>query len=96
MASPASLPITNADRIFRPTEVLGTIDYIDTTDGTVVFRTCPDERGKVVLQIGTASAERAVAVGQMVGSRVRCVWTCFLAYLNLLPPTADAKRCGRH
>lgn len=27
-------------------EVLGTIDYIDTTDGTVVFRTCPDERGR--------------------------------------------------
>uniref|UniRef100_A0A8W7PQZ0 DRBM domain-containing protein n=1 Tax=Anopheles coluzzii TaxID=1518534 RepID=A0A8W7PQZ0_ANOCL len=54
-------------------EVLGTIDYIDTTDGTVVFRTCPDERGKVVLQIGTASAERAVAVGQMMQNDVAAI-----------------------
>uniref|UniRef100_A0A182PVR9 DRBM domain-containing protein n=1 Tax=Anopheles epiroticus TaxID=199890 RepID=A0A182PVR9_9DIPT len=54
-------------------EVLGTIDYIDTTDGTVVFRTCPEERGKVVLQIGTASVERAVAVGQMMQNDVAAI-----------------------
>uniref|UniRef100_A0A2M4AM63 Putative trna-dihydrouridine synthase n=1 Tax=Anopheles triannulatus TaxID=58253 RepID=A0A2M4AM63_9DIPT len=57
----------------RVNDVLGTIDYIDTTDGTVVFRTCPAERGKVVLQIGTASAERAAAVGRMLQQDVTAI-----------------------
>ncbi|XP_053660633.1 tRNA-dihydrouridine(20) synthase [NAD(P)+]-like [Anopheles marshallii] len=54
-------------------EVLGTIDYIDKTDGTVVFRTCPAERGKVILQIGTASVDRAVAVGRMMQNDVAAI-----------------------
>uniref|UniRef100_A0A182Q853 DRBM domain-containing protein n=1 Tax=Anopheles farauti TaxID=69004 RepID=A0A182Q853_9DIPT len=54
-------------------EVLGTIDYIDTTDGTVVFRTCTEERPKVILQIGTASVERAVAVGKLVQDDVAAI-----------------------
>uniref|UniRef100_A0A182N126 Uncharacterized protein n=1 Tax=Anopheles dirus TaxID=7168 RepID=A0A182N126_9DIPT len=54
-------------------EVLGTIDYIDTTDGTVVFRTCAEERPKVILQIGTASVERAVAVGRLVQDDVAAI-----------------------
>lgn len=54
-------------------EVLGTVDYIDKTDGTVVFRTCPDEREKVILQIGTASVERAVAVGLMMQHDVAAI-----------------------
>ncbi|XP_050075839.1 tRNA-dihydrouridine(20) synthase [NAD(P)+]-like [Anopheles maculipalpis] len=54
-------------------EVLGTVDYIDKTDGTVVFRTCPDEREKVILQIGTASVERAVAVGLMMQNDVAAI-----------------------
>uniref|UniRef100_A0A2M4BKY6 Putative trna-dihydrouridine synthase n=1 Tax=Anopheles marajoara TaxID=58244 RepID=A0A2M4BKY6_9DIPT len=57
----------------RVNDVLGTIDYIDTTDGTVVFRTCPAERGKVVLQIGTAAAERAAAVGRMLEQDVTAI-----------------------
>ncbi|XP_050099105.1 tRNA-dihydrouridine(20) synthase [NAD(P)+]-like [Anopheles aquasalis] len=57
----------------RVNDVLGTIDYIDTTDGTVVFRTCPAERGKVVLQIGTAAAERAAAVGKMLEQDVTAI-----------------------
>lgn len=35
-------------------------------DGTVVFRTCATERHRVVLQIGTADAERALKVGLKV------------------------------
>ncbi|XP_053677926.1 tRNA-dihydrouridine(20) synthase [NAD(P)+]-like [Anopheles nili] len=54
-------------------EVLGTVDYIDTTDGTVVFRTCPVERERVILQIGTASVERAVAVGKLVQQDVAAI-----------------------
>uniref|UniRef100_A0A2M3Z6N5 Putative trna-dihydrouridine synthase n=1 Tax=Anopheles braziliensis TaxID=58242 RepID=A0A2M3Z6N5_9DIPT len=57
----------------RVNDVLGTIDYIDTTDGTVIFRTCPAERGKVVLQIGTASAERAAVVGRMLEQDVTAI-----------------------
>lgn len=54
-------------------DVLGTIDYIDTTDGTVVFRTCAEERNKVILQIGTASVERAVAVAKMLQQDVAAI-----------------------
>lgn len=39
---------------------------MDETDGTIVFRTCAEERQKVVLQMGTASAERALQVGKLV------------------------------
>ena len=39
------------------------MDYVDKTDGTIIFRTCEKERGKVVLQLGTANAERALQVG---------------------------------
>ncbi|XP_060816434.1 tRNA-dihydrouridine(20) synthase [NAD(P)+]-like isoform X1 [Bombus pascuorum] len=50
----------------RENDVLGTIDYIDKTDGTVTFRTCLKERNKVVLQIGTCDATRALKVAKMV------------------------------
>lgn len=46
--------------------VLGTVDFVDLSDGTIVFRTCPIEKDKVVLQIGTSSAERALKVAKMV------------------------------
>lgn len=47
-------------------DVLGTVDYVDQSDGTIVFRTCSLEKGKVVLQIGTCDPERALKVGQLV------------------------------
>lgn len=47
-------------------EVLQTVDFIDKFDGTIVFRSCERERGKVVLQLGTANAERALKVAKMV------------------------------
>ena len=50
----------------RENSVLGTIDYIDKTDGTITFRTCRRERDKVVLQIGTCDATRALKVAKMV------------------------------
>ncbi|XP_070161680.1 tRNA-dihydrouridine(20) synthase [NAD(P)+]-like [Polyergus mexicanus] len=52
--------------IRRENDVLGTIDYIDKTDGTVIFRTCPREREHVVLQIGTSDPLRAAEVARMV------------------------------
>ncbi|KAL1494667.1 hypothetical protein ABEB36_010233 [Hypothenemus hampei] len=47
-------------------DALGTIDYIDKSDGTVVFRTCSTEKNKVVLQLGTCDPERALKVGKMI------------------------------
>ncbi|KAL1377936.1 hypothetical protein pipiens_015920 [Culex pipiens pipiens] len=57
----------------RVNDVLNTIDYVDKSDGTIIFRTCDKEKGKVVLQLGTASAERALAVGQKVQGDVAAV-----------------------
>lgn len=47
-------------------EVLGTTDFIDKSDGTVFFRTCEKERNKVIFQIGTNDAHRALKVAKMV------------------------------
>ncbi|XP_076547830.1 dihydrouridine synthase 2 isoform X1 [Osmia lignaria lignaria] len=50
----------------RENNVLGTIDYVDKTDGTITFRTCPRERDQIVLQIGTCDAARALKVAKMI------------------------------
>lgn len=54
-------------------EVLKTVDFIDKFDGTIVFRTCAAEKGKVVLQLGTASAKRALDVAKMVENDVAAI-----------------------
>ncbi|XP_054282893.1 tRNA-dihydrouridine(20) synthase [NAD(P)+]-like isoform X2 [Macrosteles quadrilineatus] len=47
-------------------DVLNTVDFIDTTDGSVVFRTCDKEKDRVVLQIGTCDPERALKAAKLV------------------------------
>lgn len=47
-------------------DVLGTVDFVDRTDGTIVFRTCPREKNCVVLQMGTSDPERALKVAKIV------------------------------
>lgn len=47
-------------------KLLGTIDFIDKTDNTLVFRTCAKEKGHLVLQIGTSDGDRAAKVGKMM------------------------------
>ncbi|CAD7090975.1 unnamed protein product [Hermetia illucens] len=54
----------------RENLALGTIDFVDPSDGSIVFRTCKHEEGRVILQLGTAEAERALAVGKLVESDV--------------------------
>lgn len=49
------------------------MDFIDKADGTVVFRTCPLEKGRVVLQVGTSSPERALQVGKLVENDVAAI-----------------------
>ena len=47
-------------------DVLGTVDYIDKSDGTIIFRTCDREKDKVVVQLGTCDPERALKVAKMM------------------------------
>eukprot|EP00795_Rhopilema_esculentum_P017655 gene17653-9303_t len=46
-------------------EVLGTIDYV-APDGTIIFRTCSAEKDKVVFQMGTCDAKRALKVAKIM------------------------------
>lgn len=56
--------------IRRNNDVLGTIDFVDPSDGSIIFRTCEKERDKVVLQLGTSDAERALKVGKLIENDV--------------------------
>jgi tRNA-dihydrouridine synthase 2 len=47
-------------------DILGTVDFVDEYDGSVVFRTCDREKNHVVFQVGTNDADKAVAVGKLV------------------------------
>ncbi|XP_042294008.1 tRNA-dihydrouridine(20) synthase [NAD(P)+]-like isoform X3 [Sceloporus undulatus] len=50
-------------------EVLGTVDFVAPNE-RVVFRTCEKEKDRVVFQMGTADAERALAVARLVENDV--------------------------
>ncbi|XP_051025033.1 tRNA-dihydrouridine(20) synthase [NAD(P)+]-like isoform X2 [Acomys russatus] len=50
-------------------EVLGTVDFV-APDDRVVFRTCEREQSRVVFQMGTSDAERALAVARLVENDV--------------------------
>jgi tRNA-dihydrouridine synthase 2 len=52
--------------IRRENDVLGTVDYLDKSDGSVVFRTCQKEKDRVVVQLGTCDPERALKVAKMM------------------------------
>ena len=54
-------------------EALKTIDYVNPGDGFVIFRTCEEEKGKVILQMGTANVERAVQLAKMVEQDVAAI-----------------------
>lgn len=47
------------------TELLGTVDFV-TDDGTVAFRTCAEEKSRVVFQMGTSHPKRALRVAQLM------------------------------
>uniref|UniRef100_A0A452FRM3 Dihydrouridine synthase 2 n=1 Tax=Capra hircus TaxID=9925 RepID=A0A452FRM3_CAPHI len=50
-------------------EALSTVDFV-APDDRVVFRTCEREQSKVVFQMGTSDAERALAVARLVENDV--------------------------
>lgn len=46
--------------------LLDTVDYVSNNGGSVVFRTCNEEKGKVVFQIGTADPILALKAAERV------------------------------
>ncbi|KAJ2953598.1 hypothetical protein O0L34_g1203 [Tuta absoluta] len=57
----------------RYNDILKTVDYVDQTDGTIVFRTCDKEKDRVVLQLGTCDAQRALKVAKIVEQDVAAI-----------------------
>ncbi|THD21207.1 tRNA-dihydrouridine(20) synthase (NAD(P)+) [Fasciola hepatica] len=51
---------------------LNTIDFI-LPDGTVTFRTSPEERGRVIAQLGTAKAESALEAARLLENDVTAI-----------------------
>jgi tRNA-dihydrouridine synthase len=47
-------------------ELLDTVDYVSNSSGSVVFRTCDEEKRKVVFQIGTADPILALQAAERV------------------------------
>ena len=45
---------------------LGSVDFVEKGTDSVHFRTCEEEKGRVVLQIGTSDAVRALRVAELV------------------------------
>ncbi|XP_059485908.1 tRNA-dihydrouridine(20) synthase [NAD(P)+]-like isoform X2 [Neocloeon triangulifer] len=57
----------------RENALLGTVDFIDESDGSVVFRTCDSEKSRVVLQLGTCNADRALQVAKKLENDVAAI-----------------------
>ncbi|MCL7041210.1 hypothetical protein MKW94_028908 [Papaver nudicaule] len=57
----------------RVNESLGSIDFADKGTENVVFRTCQEERDRVVFQIGTSDAVRALTAAQIVCNDVAAI-----------------------
>lgn len=47
-------------------DVLGTTDFVEKGTDNVVFGTCPEARNRVVFQMGTSDAVRALCATQIV------------------------------
>lgn len=54
----------------RVNEILGTIDYIDPSDGSLIFRTCDIEKSRLIFQTGTSCPERALKVAKLIENDV--------------------------
>ena len=64
--------LLRSKRVVNP--AIGTVDYIDESDDTLVLRLSPErEKGHLVLQIGTCDPNRAVKVAKMVAQDVDAI-----------------------
>ncbi|OQS03142.1 tRNA-dihydrouridine synthase [Thraustotheca clavata] len=53
--------------------VLNMVDFISSTGDSVVFRTCAEEKARVVFQIGTASAVNALKAAETIANDVAAI-----------------------
>ena len=53
-------------------EVVGSTDFVDDR-GKVIFRTCPEEKGRIVLQLGSNCPERALRAAKLVCKDVAAI-----------------------
>ncbi|KAH9620798.1 hypothetical protein KSS87_012567 [Heliosperma pusillum] len=63
--------LVKCDRVVN--DYLGTTDIVERGTGTMVFRTCPEERHRVVFQIGTCDAVRALEAAKLVCNDVAAI-----------------------
>lgn len=57
----------------RVNDFLGTTDFVEKGTGDVVFRTCHEERNRVVFQMGTSDSARALAAAELVSKDVAAI-----------------------
>lgn len=54
-------------------DVLGTFDYVNEANGYLGFRTSPLEKSRLIFQMGTSNADRAVKLAKMVENDVSAI-----------------------
>lgn len=52
--------------LYYCSELIGSTDFVEKGTESVVFRTCDQEKDRVVFQIGTSDAVRALTAAQLV------------------------------
>ncbi|KAI5684402.1 hypothetical protein M9H77_05630 [Catharanthus roseus] len=57
----------------RVNDVIGSTDIVEKGTESIVFRTCPEERNRVVFQMGTSDAVRALRAAELVCKDVAAV-----------------------
>ncbi|XP_020700585.1 tRNA-dihydrouridine(20) synthase [NAD(P)+]-like isoform X2 [Dendrobium catenatum] len=57
----------------RVNDYLGTTDFVERGTGDVVFRTCHEERNRLVFQMGSSDAVRALAAAELVSKDVAAI-----------------------
>ncbi|MED6161152.1 hypothetical protein PIB30_058031 [Stylosanthes scabra] len=57
----------------RLNELIGTTDFVEKGTEVVAFRTCDQERNRVVFQMGTSDAVRALSAAQLVAKDVAAI-----------------------
>ncbi|KAF6157879.1 hypothetical protein GIB67_015195 [Kingdonia uniflora] len=57
----------------RINDIIGCTDFVEKGTENVVFRTCPEERNRVVFQMGSSDAVRALTAAQLICKDVAAV-----------------------
>lgn len=67
-------------------EYIGSTDFVEKGTDSVVFRTCHQERNRVVFQMGTSDAVRALTAAKMVYVNLAFAFV-FIFIINLIVST---------